>query len=31
MRFELHPKTLPQRLHIALTAVVTVHIGKHTE
>jgi hypothetical protein len=27
MRFELHPKTLPQHLHIALTAVATVHIG----
>jgi hypothetical protein len=27
----LHPRTLLQHLHIALTAVVTVHIGKGTE
>jgi hypothetical protein len=26
--FEPHPKTLPQRLHTALTAMATVHIDK---
>jgi hypothetical protein len=29
--FESHLKTLPQHLHMALTAVATVHIGKSTE
>jgi hypothetical protein len=26
--FQYHPKTLQQYLHIALTAVASVHIGK---
>jgi hypothetical protein len=26
-----HPKTLPQHLHVALTAVATVHTGKSTD
>jgi hypothetical protein len=30
-RFKSHPKPLPQHLHIAVTAVATVHIGKSTE
>jgi hypothetical protein len=28
--FELNPKTLPRHLHIALTAVITVHTGNST-
>jgi hypothetical protein len=31
IKFESRPKTLPQYLQIALTAVATVHIGKITE
>jgi hypothetical protein len=29
--FESHPKTPQQYLHIAFTAMVSVHIGKNTE
>jgi hypothetical protein len=30
-RFQLHPETLPQHLHVALTAMATVQIGTNRE